>query len=77
MLTAGTITTIEYDAARLRLRIAFDCNRVLVFYRVPPTITEMLIDSEQPEEVLETHVIGCFGWTEIGPLDGPELARIM
>jgi hypothetical protein len=76
MLSPGTITTIEYDAARLRLRVAFDSNRVIVFYRVPPTIAEMLVDSEQPEQVLETHIVGRFGWTEIGALGAPELARI-
>jgi len=77
MLNPGTITTIDYDPARLRLRIAFDSNRVLVFYRVPSTITDMLIDSERPEGVLESQVIGRFGWTEIGALDGPELALIL
>jgi len=77
MLSPGTITTIDYDAARLRLRVAFDSNRVLVFYRVPSTIKDMLIDSERPEGILESQVIGRFGWTEIGALDGPELARIL
>lgn len=77
MLKPGTITTFDYDSKRLRLRVAFDSNRVLVFYRVPSTIADILTDSERPERVLEAHVIGRFGWTEIGALNGPELALIL
>jgi hypothetical protein len=35
------------------------------------------VDSAQPERVLEADVIGRFGWTEIGALDGRELAHML
>jgi hypothetical protein len=77
MLSPGKITTIEYDAHRLHLRVAFDTSRVVLFYPVPAVITAMLRHDPEPESVLRSHVLGKFAWTEVGPDFGPELAVVL
>jgi hypothetical protein len=62
----GTITTIAYNADTLRLRVAFDSLRVIVFYRVPAAIQTMLMRDARPDAVLVSHVMGKFAWTEVG-----------
>ena len=77
MLSPGKITKVEYDARKLHLRVAFDGQRVVLFYPVPAVITAMLHHDPDPDCVLRTHVLGKFALTEVGPDLGPELAVVL
>jgi hypothetical protein len=66
MKSLGTITTMTYNSETLRLRVAFDTRRVIVFYRVPAAIQSVLVRDEKPDAFLASHVMGRFAWTEVG-----------
>ncbi|MEO7325479.1 MAG: hypothetical protein ABIW82_11685 [Dokdonella sp.] len=62
----GSIDLIEYQPETLRLTIAFDTLRKMVFYKVPGNIAALLSDANAPDEAFALYVVGKFEWAEIG-----------
>ena len=66
MKSPGKIIQTNYNPQTLDLRVSFDTRRVIVFQQVPPVVGQTLHDRDTRDGVLARHVLGKFGWRELG-----------